>query len=207
MVGAGWLLEDEGYLSDLLLQLGSTALLVAPVVYVERLLSRQIGEVRDELEDLRRRVQRYASTYERIRETQQSGPSRTSHFERIIQEARDEGRDGSHSAEEVANLFKTGSDGERITALGMMQGNRALVDADAIVVGISDSRSAFEQAHALVLAREVWDLLPEDARDRIAAAIEVQMRPDGYIRRSTTRHAIARDLQDLARSRGGRNTP
>jgi hypothetical protein len=46
------------------LEIGAALLLVAPLVYVERLVERQIGELRDELQHLRQEAQSVAAPYE-----------------------------------------------------------------------------------------------------------------------------------------------
>jgi hypothetical protein len=116
MIAGGWLLEDEGYISDLLLQLGSAFLLAAPIVYLERMLS----GVRRELDALRRQTAASSSTYEQIRIDEPSGPEREATMTRLMHELRAEARSGKHSPEDVAELFAGGSRGERITALGLI---------------------------------------------------------------------------------------
>lgn len=200
MVVVGWVQQPNGYGSNLLLQLGTTLLLVAPLVWFERMLTRQLGEVRDELEDLQRRTHAIASTYEQARAEQESGASRTATLERQISQAREDGRRGEHGAAEVAKLFERGSDGERIAALGMMQGDHSLADVSAVVDGIAHSRSAFEQWHALKLAQQLWGTLGAGSRDLILAAVDVEMRPGGYLRPGTDRYALARTLKTNAMS-------
>jgi hypothetical protein len=194
LIAAGWILEETGYASDVLLQVGSTLLLVAPLLSIERQLSR----VTDELADLRKRTQGIALTYEQLRVDETSGPSRSAKMTRVIREARAEARHGGHSKNEVAELFAKGSSGERITALGLMQGDIALTSVDAIVDGIQRSRSAFEQYEALKLAVEAWDTLSETNRGRVIAAVERELGPGGYITDGTNRIGMARELQRRA---------
>jgi hypothetical protein len=67
MILAGWLADDKTYLSSLLLQIGSVALLVLPVLYFERVFEarleraeadseRRVSRVRDDLETVSRSV-------------------------------------------------------------------------------------------------------------------------------------------------------
>ncbi|WP_433162991.1 hypothetical protein [Kribbella sp. CA-247076] len=200
MIAAGWLFEGAGYGSDLLLQLGSTFLLLAPVLWIERLLNRSIRDVQDQVDGLRRQIGPLAETYERTRQDRESGPRRTTLLEQVVSDAREKGRAGDHSADEVARLFKNGTDGERVAALGMMQGAHSLVNVDVIVNCIAHSRSAFEQWHALLVALDAWSTFSQDSRSRIIAAIERQTGPGGYIRPGTDRHGIARGLLALGRS-------
>ncbi|MFK4085196.1 hypothetical protein ACI2LF_13875 [Kribbella sp. NPDC020789] len=200
LIFVGWLVEDSGYLADLLLQLGSTALLVVPVLYIER----QLSQVRQKLTDLRAEMDSISRGYERARATEEAGLSRTVTLERKIAEARDQAMRGRHTAAAVSELFRSGQEGERIAALGMMQGNHKLVDADAIVAAISDSRSAFEQFHALRLAVIAWGELRPPQQDLVMSAVTMQMQPDGYIQPGTDRRRLAQQLQSLANSAGDR---
>ena len=54
--------------------------------------------------------------------------------------------------EAVRALFWDGDDGQRVSALGLMQGRIDLADVGAVVEAIADPRSAFEQYHGLKLA-------------------------------------------------------
>ena len=75
-----------------------------------------------------------------------------------------------------------------------MQANHALANVNVIVNGIEHSRSAFEQWHALVLARDVWDKLDEPGRAKVLRAIDVEMRPRGYLRPGTDRYGLAHQI-------------
>jgi len=196
VIFTGWVFEDRGYFADLLLQLGSTALLIVPVLYIER----QLNQVRQNLTDLRAEMDFVSRGYERARETQEAGVSRTVALEKKVAEARDHSSRGRYTAAQVSELFRSGQDGERIAALGMMHGDHKLVDANAIVDAISNSRSAFEQFQALQLARNTWAELEPSHQGRIMSAVEKQMQSDGYIQPGTDRHKIARQLRSRSRS-------
>ena len=141
LIAGGWALEDQSYLSALLLELGTAALLIVPLVYIERLITREIGGVRQELADLRRQAEAVAVPYERLRAEEKSGWQRTATMERQMARARSEAHTGRHSRKEVAALFSSGTDGERIFALGLMQGKISLASVDAIINGIVQSLS------------------------------------------------------------------
>ena len=200
LIFVGWLVEESGYPADLLLQLGSTALLVVPVLYIER----QLSQVRQKLVDLRTEMDSISREYERARETEEPGFSRTVTLQQKVDEARDQARRGRHTAAEVSKLFRSGQAGDRITALGMMQGNHKLVDAGAIVAAISDSHSAFEQFQALQLARIAWGELQPSEQDLVMSAVKMQMQPGGHIQQGTDRRRLAHQLQSLANSTRGR---
>ena len=201
MIAGGWVLEDEGYVSALLLQIGSTVLLIAPLIYVERTINRQIGGVRGELEALRRRAEAVAVPYERLRSEEPSSHMRTAVMERQMAQAREEATRGRHDPAEVAALFAAGSEGERIYALGLMQGSHSLLSVDAVVDVILRSRSAFEQYQGLLLAQRAWDSMTEEAQRHVLDAIDAQMEPGGRITAGSDRHEIARAIKLDARTR------
>ncbi|HEV7652244.1 MAG TPA: hypothetical protein VGP26_29175 [Actinophytocola sp.] len=53
------------------------------------------------------------------------------------------------STEAVGELYRSGQDGNRITALGLMSGNPRLVSVAIVTEVIRRPRSSFEQWHAL----------------------------------------------------------
>ena len=187
-------LEDKGYISDLLLTFGSTLVLVVPLIYIERSLTHRIGEVHDQLDDLRQRSQAIATDYERVRESERSGPRRTVMLEDQIRRARSQAGSREHDAASVAKMFIDGTEGERIAALGTMQADHSVADANVIVSGIENSRSAFEQWHALVLASDVWDALTEEDRAKVLHAIHGEMQPHGYLQPWTDRYGLAQQI-------------
>jgi hypothetical protein len=65
----------QGYISSVWLEIGAALLLVAPLVYLERLLGDQIEDVRDDLKQLRAEAQSVAIPYERARKERPSGHS------------------------------------------------------------------------------------------------------------------------------------
>lgn len=86
------------------------------------------------------------------------------------------------TASDVARIFATGTDGNRIAALALVRGDPRLVSADILVAAITDSRSTFEQYHALVAAeRSVGRLSSQDRR-----LLEELYRGDGTRRQAGT---------------------
>lgn len=128
----------------------------------------------DVLLDLALAARPAATAYERLRRTQASGPARTRQLEAILDEARAAG--AAYTPEQVRQLFFGGTDGERIYAIGLMQGNPDSRDLGVVLDGIRSSRSAFEQFHSLSLADEMVAELDEDGRRELARAIEAARR-------------------------------
>ena len=106
------------------------------------------------------------SRYERLRTTEPSGWDRTSRMEDMLREVRALDTDAL-GASDVAAIFSTGSDGNRIVALALVEGNPRLATADVLIDAIVDTRSAFEQYHALLAAEYALDHLSADDRTRM----------------------------------------
>jgi hypothetical protein len=86
-------------------------------------------------------------------------------------------------ADEVRRLFRDGSPIMRVLALGLMKGDRSLVDSPTIISAIGDSRSRNEQYHGLKLAEQCWYSLPKTDRQAIHLAISSSGIPPGSDRR------------------------
>jgi hypothetical protein len=95
----------------------------------------------------------------------------------------------------VRAMFASGTKGDRITALSLMQGDPDLVDLALIVEVMRSADSAFEQTQAFVVAEQLSrdpSLAPEDARLLVAAARAAL--DSGDLRNSKTRRANARAI-------------
>jgi hypothetical protein len=133
-----------------------------------------------------------AVRYEELRRTMPVGPERTAQLERIIQQGRSQARD--FTPEQVRELFKTGEDGLRVYALGVMQGGDHLADPESIVDAIERSRSAFEQYHALVAAKQLPPDLGEAERHQLVTAVRRQRGEGGRIKPGSKRWALSEEL-------------
>lgn len=111
------------------------------------------------------------SRYEQLRTTEPSGWDRTARMEQLLREARALDTE-ILTASQVAGIFASGSDGDRVTALALIERNPRLATADVLVDAITNSRSAFEQYHALVAADRALDSLLDEERMRIRDAVE-----------------------------------
>jgi hypothetical protein len=160
--------------------------------------ARATGEV-DRAEELERHAQSLlaaasavGSRYERLRTTEPAGWQRTSRMEGVLREARAIDTEGL-AASDVAGIFSSGSDGNRIVALALVERRPALATADLLVDAIVHSRSTFEQYHALVAAESSLDHLSAEERRRVLAAVEsVLAGPLGE--KSSDRRTVARRL-------------
>lgn len=100
--------------------------------------------------------------------------------ENVVAEVRSTARRSALTADRVRELFADGSEGRRIQALALMQGDPALADLASVLEAIERPRSGFEQYHALLAARGLLSRLPAEEvrllRDAVAGRL---MAPDG----------------------------
>lgn len=113
-----------------------------------------------------------AADYQSLRASMRPGPDRTRALEGVMARARRQAQESSFDAAEVARWLRDGSDEERVTALGMMQAKPELRDFDGMLMAIDQSRSAFEQYHALRLAVEMVDDLDASQRRQLADVVK-----------------------------------
>jgi hypothetical protein len=143
----------------------------------------------------------FAATYEDLRRVMPYGPERTARLEEELARAKHEARSRttSYSPDEVLNLFKEGSEGERIFAIGLMQEEPALADPEVALDAIRRSRSAFEQYHGLELARRLMKSLDGGTRRELLAAIREEMESGQHFRPGGDRWEISsRILEEWA---------
>ncbi|MDM7853885.1 hypothetical protein [Cellulomonas alba] len=130
------------------------------------------------------------SRYERLRATEPPGWGRTSRMEQVLRDARDLDTERLEPAD-VEGIFDTGTDGNRIFALALIERSPRLATADVLVDAIAHSRSAFEQYHALVAAERALHHLSADGRSRVREAVESVL--DGPLGESSSdRRTVAR---------------
>jgi hypothetical protein len=92
---------------------------------------------------------------------------------------------------EVRRLFRDGPPVVRALALGLMDGDLALADADSVISAVADSRSANEQLHGLQLASRTWHKLTTIQRQ----AILDHVKADPRIAAHSDRARLAEELQ------------
>jgi hypothetical protein len=142
--------------------------------------------------DLAQAARPTAAAYEQLRETMAAGPERTRRMEGIVASARADAPTAPYDTDQVRDLFYRGNEGDRVYALGLMQGNPRLRDFGVALDGIRRSRSAFEQYHALTLAREMLPDLRDDEKKELAGALESERRR--YITPGTDRWGVAQRI-------------
>jgi hypothetical protein len=143
-----------------------------------------------------------ASRYEAIRESTSHGRARTQAMGELVDQAKKMAEFGFVNTEAVEELFRSGQDGNRITALGLMLANPDLASVPILTEVIRRPRSSFEQWHAL---RICLDLVRQGGRpaqhEEIRQAISVA-RANGSIGsgRDQSRIRLARRIADAMES-------
>ena len=142
----------------------------------------------------RRELDGLAVAYDAIRAAEPSGRARTMHMGELVASARAaavNARLGGPELRERCLRFGEAPDGERIVTLTLVE---ALHEADcfpAVLSGIGNSRSAFEQFRALRVAQGLLPSLDAAQRAQLRQAIDEQRGPGGYILPGTDRIVLA----------------
>jgi hypothetical protein len=87
-------------------------------------------------------------------------------------------------------LFDSGSDGERIFAIGLVQGKPELANRKLLADTIAHSRSAFEQYHGLRATEAAWGLLARDDRAELLLGIDRQVALQKELQTDTDRATV-----------------
>jgi hypothetical protein len=136
-----------------------------------------------------------ATAFNHVRATMKPSRLRTLEQESMIARARSSAAQSTITIQQAREQFGR-TDGDRIEILGLMQGSEALRDLDMAIEAISASRSAFEQYHALKLARMMLPRLDQSDRNRLNRAILRQREPGGYIQPGTDRWTMSELILD-----------
>jgi hypothetical protein len=150
--------------------------------------------LRAEARRLLLRMSPAARAYEDLRRTSPPGPQRIVELSKIVEDAREYVRQEHPTSEAVREVFASGSDGERVYALGMMREDPTLGDVDCILDAILHSHSAFEQGQALHAALQLKPRLSTADRARVIDVVYAQFGRGGHIGQSTDRRRLATRL-------------
>ncbi len=115
-----------------------------------------------------------ATQYEALRENSPHGRDRTIEMGKLVEQAKEIAQFDFVSAEAASELFRSGQDGNRITALGLMLGDSRFTSIPIVTEVIRQPRSNFEQWHALRICLDVVEQENQLAQhEAIRAAISV----------------------------------
>ncbi|MFD5467823.1 hypothetical protein ACFWIQ_34175 [Kitasatospora sp. NPDC127059] len=95
--------------------------------------------------------------------------------EGVVAEVRSTAKRSALTADQVRDLYADGSEGRRIQALALMQGDPSLADLPSVLDAIEHPRSGFEQYHALLAARGLLSRLPGTEAQRLRDAVAAQL--------------------------------
>jgi hypothetical protein len=159
-------------------------------------------ELRTAADALAARAAPVATSYEAVRAAMKPGPQRTAAMEAEIGRAREDAASSEFSREDLARLFRTGGDGERVYALGVMQERPELAVSDLVLEAVRSPKTPFEHFHALVLADILEPDLTPAQRQALAAALR-HLLESRAVRRDSDRAAVAARLLQRLDGRSG----
>ncbi len=113
----------------------------------------------------------------------------------LISRAAEIAMTNSFDPREVRKAFRDGPPVVRAIALGLMDGDLALADADTVISAVTDSRSANEQLHGLQVAARVWHRLDAEQRRSLLEGVK----DDPRIAAHSDRARLAEELQQRAK--------
>jgi len=153
---------------------------------------RAADQLRVEAEALLAAAGPIAQDYRDLRRSMRGGAERTQAMTEVVDRARQLAADQDFEPAEVARWLRSGTEEERVTALGMMQARPELRDFNAMLDAIVESRSAFEQYQALRLAVAMVDDLGPDQRRRLRTTLAAL--PEGRLARDGSRGRLVDEL-------------
>jgi hypothetical protein len=122
------------------------------------------------------------------------GQRRTARLNETVHKAEDYSRQYHPSAADVRALFRKGEETDRTIALVLMREDPTVADFDAILDGITSSRSAFEQYQALAAAERLLPDLDPESRGLLRKALLEQTGPGGWIKPDEDRSPAAQRM-------------
>lgn len=141
------------------------------------------------------RMTRSARSYESIRGGMAAGHERTNELDKVVENARADAHDSNLDRQHVFTRLWTGSEGERVWALAVLQERPELATTRAVLEAVQRPDQKFDEYHALVLAKKFVDLPTTEqwARERIVKAVE-SLVDAGLLGRDTARLKVAKDI-------------
>lgn len=180
----------ENWWQAVLVDIGTALLLIPPIVVTERLIvSREVKEVRNTLEDQLAELRRMGTHYEHIREALPPTEERTSRFTEIFKRVKEQAKNTDINAEKARDLFKLPF-GDRLVVLASAQVKQNPELFPQVIEAIEHSISAFEQARALEAAEDMLPKLSEAQKQRLVDVIN----ENPWIKENTYRWDVSRSI-------------
>lgn len=149
-------------------QAGWDVLAKRPHLWQESMLRDIAGRIMDSV------FHSYADRYEGIRSRMPSGSQRTSEMNRLVGSLQEVAARSPVDPFYPQTLFEEGADGARLVALAVAMKVDNADHMELAIRGIADSRSPFEQFHALLLASAFFSRAGVEQRQRLHAALMEQ---------------------------------
>lgn len=137
----------------------------------EALTSTLAASEEDRKSTARQRLKRLSRKYESTRSRMESSDDRTYAMERIVSEMKVYAAEADLDVPQLRTWFDR-RPGERIAVLAVLQRLPMPEVFDIVLEGIGNSRSAFEQYHALRAAQEVLGQLSSEQKQELKRVIE-----------------------------------
>ena len=135
-----------------------------------------------------------ASDYERVRKEMPRGPARTRIMDELVDKISADAKDSSFSRDQVRELFKLGGEGNRLTAVALMQGNAELRDFNVVVDVIRQSVSGNELYQGLQVAELMIPDLNSSEQRRLIEALE-EPRKKAFLEQGSPQWATAQRIE------------
>jgi hypothetical protein len=140
---------------------------------VDRMASSFLGDVAAQTSEA---LATYARRYESIRQTQPPSRERTIAMNQLLNEARVRARAAPEQAARMArDLVRSNADGDRVVGLALLEQYPAVEALPDILRCVENSRSAFEQYHAIRTLKATAPLLTADKSALAASALEREL--------------------------------
>ena len=138
--------------------------------------------------------QALAQNYEHIRTASASSPQRTAAMTQLVARIQSFARRAVYTSQEIQTLFATGTEGNRIATLAIVNTTLDPSCFNIILAAIHHSQSAFEQYQALLTARAMLSKLNEEQKNELASILLSNTGSTMYIRQDTSRQTIRQSI-------------
>ncbi|HEX6483847.1 MAG TPA: protein kinase [Ktedonobacteraceae bacterium] len=140
--------------------------------------------------------QALAIQYEQIRNQSSPGAQRTSEMDQLVGQMRGFALQGAYTSADIQRIFANGTEGNRIVALALSFMKPDPLMFSSILEAIRNSRSAFEQYHALLAARALLLKLSDSQKGELVALLQGSAGTLRYIAQDTSRQIIRMSILD-----------
>lgn len=116
----------------------------------------------------------YATQYEQLRESNPAGDRRTALMNSLVIQIIRTARELSPNPSYARELFMDGSPGKRLVAIAIANSHPTSKHMDLAITTIRNAVSPFEQYHALILARNLFERATAAQRRALLSALQTQ---------------------------------